>query len=138
MPSRAELLAYAAAMYKNLLAESGVGNTDVADGLKYPLDRTFAALGTDTSSEAAYALIDYHTLRNIANAIAAVVDAQGTGFSAGAGGQVSKRVHALLELATVRVEAFGYPNGGSPDTTGGMNALRVNLDYIQPVDSAGI
>jgi hypothetical protein len=130
---REDLLAYSAATYQDLLLEAGIPPTDTPEGLKYPLDRALGALGDDPSTEAAYALTDYHVLRQIQDAIAAVVDAQGTGFSAGKGGQIYPRLLALLDHATLRVKGYGYPDGGTPGVAGEMAVVRVNLDFIQPL-----
>lgn len=135
--TRAELLAYLNAEYTALIREAQLGTTDVAAGLKYPLDSAFRRLGvaedslssaTTTEVEAAQALGDYYTLRRIARALATRVDFGSTAVE-GNRPKVFEHIESLMKDAAKTCASLGY---AVDSDGGGWGVGTLSLDFVEP------
>lgn len=123
--TRSDATAYLAGTLAELLAESGVGTTDVTGALKEPIDAALRAVGVsqtdlptatvaDASAAGFLAALDYHGLLRIQRALARRVDLNLDGPSMSKRySQAVEAVKGMVADAKAEMIAHGVGVGGS-------------------------
>lgn len=135
--TRAEALAVISAQVPELAAKAGLALTDTAATFGPAIDASLKALGiaraswptavvAATSADDYEALLAYHALRRIWQALAAKEDVSLSGTLSLSRSQVFRQVETLLAEARAEVERRGLVLGG------GVTLTRFTLDFLEP------